>query len=154
MIEENIAFIANYYWKKSIDNINETLSDGQAGSFNMNDYYYLTVIYQLGEPNFSDVAKALHLTKPSISAMVRRLSRNGLVKKTQSDEDKRVFYLSLTEKGLKIVEGDYALYHDMAKNIESMFTEKQISDINCMLDMLVGKIKSNKDGRKLSGGKK
>nr|WP_242951498.1 MarR family transcriptional regulator [Clostridium kluyveri] len=51
----------------------------------MNDYYYLTVIYQLETPNFGDVANALHLTKPSISAMVQRLMKNGLVSKIQSE---------------------------------------------------------------------
>jgi DNA-binding MarR family transcriptional regulator len=117
----------------------------------MNDYYYLTVIYQLGNPNLGDVAKELKLTKPSISALVQRLTKNDLIKKIQSDEDKRVFHLSLTEKGLRIVQGDDELYRTLAGELENMLTEKQFADINCLLTMLADKIKKNsdKDGKEL-----
>ncbi|UZQ49190.1 MarR family transcriptional regulator [Clostridium kluyveri] len=149
MIEEDIAIIANYFWKKSIDNINRILSDGQIKNFNMNDYYYLTVIYQLETPNFGDVANALHLTKPSISAMVQRLMKNGLVSKIQSEEDKRIFHLELTEKGTQIIQGDYELYHSLANDILKYLTEKQKSDISCLLNMVVGNLKKqqSEDGK-------
>lgn len=136
MIEDSIAIIANHLWKNSIDNINSILSDGQIGSFNMNDYYYLTVIYELNNPKFSEIAEALHLTKPSISAMVKRLTESGLVNKVQSEEDKRVFFVTLTEKGLKIVQGDYTLYKNMAEWISKMLTKDQISEAECLLKLL------------------
>jgi len=148
MIDDKIAFIANYFWKTSTDNINSILSDGQVSSFNMNDYYYLTVIYQLGNPNLGDVAKELKLTKPSISAMVQRLIKNDLIEKIQSNDDKRIFHLSLTEKGLKIVQGDNALYRNLANDLTEMLTEKQISDINCLLTMLVDKITESQNKNK------
>lgn len=148
MIEENISIISNYFWKKSIDNINEILSDGQIKNFNMNDYYYLTVIYQLGTPNFGEVAEELHLTKPSISAMVQRLIKNGLVTKIQSEADKRIFYAKLTPKGLKIIQGDYALYHDLAADILKLLTEKQQSDIECLLNIMVANLKNTKSNEK------
>ncbi|HEX2947833.1 MAG TPA: MarR family transcriptional regulator [Clostridia bacterium] len=144
MIEENISFISNYFWKKSVDNINEILTEGQIKSFNMNDYYYLTVIYQLGTPKLGEVAEELHLTKPSISAMVQRLSGNGLVEKVQSDKDKRVFHLKLTSKGLKIVQGDYALYRNLAEVILNFLTIKQKSDAEGLLDMVVAVLKDIK----------
>jgi DNA-binding MarR family transcriptional regulator len=149
MLEENIAIIANYLWKKSIDNINRVLSDGQIKSFNINDYYYLTVIYQLGMPNFGDVANALHLTKPSISAMVQRLMKNGLVSKIQSEEDKRIFHLKLTEKGTQIIQGDYELYHNLENDILGYLTDQQKSDVRCLLNMVVGNLKKQQpdDGK-------
>lgn len=141
MIEDNIATIANYFWEKSIDNINRILSDGQIKNFNMNDYYYLAVIYQLGTPNFGDVADALHLTKPSISAMVQRLMKNGLVSKIQSKEDKRIFHLKLTEKGTQIIQGDYELYHSLANDILKYLKDKQKSDVTCLLDLVVDNLR-------------
>lgn len=148
MIADNIAFIANYFWKTSIDNINSILSDGQVSNFNMNDYYYLTVIYQLGNPNLGDVAKELKLTKPSISAMVQRLIKNDLIEKVQSEEDKRVFHLSLTEKGCKIVQGDYALYRNLTNELTKALTEEQVSEADCLLSMFVDKIKENQDKKR------
>ena len=145
MIADNIAFISNYFWKISIDNINSTLSDGHANNFNMNDYYYLTVIYQLGNPNLSDVAKELNLTRPSISAMVQRLLKNDLIQKIQSEKDKRVFHLSLTKKGLRIVQGDDELYRNLANGLKEMLTETQLSDVDCLLSMLIDKLKKTQE---------
>lgn len=114
----------------------------------MNDYYYLTVIYQLGNPNLSDVSKELNLTKPSISAMVQRLIKNDLIHKVQSEKDKRVFHLSLTEKGLRIVQGDDKLYRNLANDLEKMLTETQLSEVDCLLSMLIDKMKkTQKKGR-------
>ena len=48
-------------------------------------------------PNFGDVAKALNLTKPAVSALIKRLMRHELVEKIQCIEEKRIFYLCLTE---------------------------------------------------------
>jgi DNA-binding MarR family transcriptional regulator len=144
-MKENIAYIANFFWKSSIDTINATLSSNEIHNFNMNDYYYLTVIYQLGNPNLGEVANALNLTKPSISAMVQRLIKNELIIKAQSDKDKRVHYLSLTEKGLKIMQGDDALYEDLAESLTSVLNEQQLDDINCLLNLLVQKMQTTNE---------
>lgn len=140
MLEDKIAFIANYFWKTSIDNINTILSTDQVGSFNMNDYYYLTVISQLENPNLGDVANELKLTKPAISAMVQRLIKNDLVEKIQSPEDKRVFHITLTEKGRKIILGDDAIYRNMVDDLTRILNKKQLSDFDCLLEMLIDQI--------------
>lgn len=142
MIEDKIGFISNYFWKRSIDNINSILSIDQFRNFNLNDYYYLTVISQLYNPNLGDVAKELKLTKPAISAMVQRLIKNDLVEKIQSPEDKRVFHIALTEKGLKIVQGDNALYSDLANEFTNILDKKQLSDFDCLLTILTNQIKN------------
>lgn len=141
MIEDSIAFIANYFWEKSIKNINNTLSDKQAGSFNMNDYYYLTSIYQLGAPKLGELADKLNLTKPAISALVKRLEKNELIIKTQSEQDKRVFRVKLTDKGIKIIEGDNKLYLELSKLISELLTKEEVNRTNELLLQIVAKLK-------------
>ena len=148
MLKENIAYISNFFWKASLDTINTTLSSNQIHSFNMNDYYYLTVIYQLGKPNLGEVATALNLTRPSISAMVQRLIKNELVIKTQSEKDKRVHYLTLTEKGLSIMLGDEALYENLAERMSGFLNEEQLKEVNCLLDLLVHEMQTTNEERK------
>lgn len=148
MIEDKIAFIANYFWKSSIDNINTILSIDQVGSFSMNDYYYLTVISQLENPNLGDAAKGLKLTKPAISAMVQRLIKNDLIKKEQSLEDKRIFFIKLTEKGRKIIHGDVALYQSLANDLATMLNKNQLSDLDCLLTMLVDQMMESQNKKR------
>lgn len=139
MIEDSIAIITNYCWKESINNINKILSDKQMINFNMNDYYYLTEIYQLGRPKLGELATKLNLTKPAISALTKRLERNDLITKAQSDKDKRVYYLTLTEKGIKIIQGDNDLYSKLSLLLKDLLTNEQVN----MIDDLLLKIVEN-----------
>lgn len=148
MIEKSIAFISNYFWRESISNINRTLQN-ESSSFNMNDYYYLTQIYEMGRPKLGDLAAKLSLTKPAISAMVKRLERNELVIKTQSEEDRRVYFLQLSEKGLAIIEGDYRLYERLADLLKDTFSNEQIGVLSDSLDRVVQKLSGNKINREV-----
>lgn len=65
---------------------------------------YLEAIKDLGNPNQVELASKLGLSKPSITAIIDKLSARGFVKKAQSDEDRRSFHLHLTDKGLRIVQ--------------------------------------------------
>ncbi|AQR94704.1 MarR family transcriptional regulator [Clostridium saccharoperbutylacetonicum] len=139
MIENNIALIANYFWKESINNISNTLSEAQISNFNMNDYYYLTSIYQLGTPKLGDLATKLNLTKPAISALVKRLEKNELIIKTQSKEDKRVYFVSLTDKAIKIIEGDNKLYENLSNVFSDFLTNEEMEIVDNLLQKVVDK---------------
>lgn len=47
----------------------------------------------------SDIAKTLHIDKSYLSRMISRFYKNGLVEKIQSEEDKRITHIALTETG-------------------------------------------------------
>lgn len=140
MLENNIALIANYFWKESINNINDTLSETQISNFNMNDYYYLTSIYQLGSPKLGELATKLNLTKPAISALVKRLEKNELIIRTQSKEDKRVYNVKLTGKAIKIIEGDTELYANLSNIISDMLTNQEIKIVDNLLQKIVNEL--------------
>lgn len=140
MLEKNLAFIANYLWKQSVSNINEILSDSEINNFNMNDYYYLTTIYYLKKPNFGELAEELKLTKPAVSAMVKRLIRNNLVEKLQSEEDRRVYYLKLTDKGERIVEGDNKIFDKLTERIKALSTKEDMAKLEKIVEELAKRI--------------
>lgn len=140
MIENNIALIANYFWKESINNISNTLSETQISNFNMNDYYYLTSIYQLGTPKLGELATKLNLTKPAISALVKKLEKNELIVKTQSKEDKRIYYVSLTDKAIKIIKGDNELYAKLSNIFSDLLTNEEIYIVDNLLEKVVDKL--------------
>ena len=144
MIEKHFEYIANYLWQQSINNINSILSNEEKKQFNITDYYYLTTIYNMDNPNLGEVAEKLKLTKPAISALVKRLIKNELIEKIQSNEDGRIYYLKVTEKGIKIIEGDNALYSQFTGLISEIISKDQLKELNCLLDEVV-KILKNKE---------
>ena len=139
-MEEQFALLVNLLWGKCIQNLNNTLGETEQNKFTNNDYYYLYVIESLGEPNFSAIAEALNLTRPGVTAIVRKLCNMGLVCKMQSEEDKRVFFVSLTEKGRDILNGDREVYRNVTKEISAFCKSKQEEEfVQNMLEMLINK---------------
>ena len=124
-MEEIFASLANYLWKQSINNINQSLSEQEKSKFSNNDYYYLTVIYSLETPTFGAVAEALHVTKPAVSSMIKKLSNLGLVEKVQDENDKRKYYVILSAKGENMVRGDYNIYQSITKNIKEIVSDEE-----------------------------
>lgn len=138
MIAENLETITNYLWHKSTKKINALLIN--ESDFNISDYYYLTAIYNMEHPNFGDVAEALNLTKPAVSALIKRLMRHKLIEKIQCQEDKRIFYLSITAKGKELLEGDHGFYSHLESLISSAINQDQLQNLDSLLDVVVSLI--------------
>ena len=70
-----------------------------------NDMHIIEAIGLSGENTMSSVAKKLKITAGSLTTAVNALVRKAYVKRERSEEDRRVVYIALTEKGEK------AFYH-------------------------------------------
>lgn len=139
-MEEQFALLVNILWGKCIQNLNNTLGETEQNKFTNNDYYYLYVIESLGEPNFSAIAESLNLTRPGVTAIVKKLCNMGLVSKRQSEEDKRIYFVSLTQKGKDILNGDRKVYSAVTKEIEAFCkSEEEQRFVQNMLERLVQK---------------
>lgn len=142
LIEKHFEYIANYLWQQSINNINLILSTEEKKMFNITDYYYLTTIYNMENPNLGEIAEKLKLTKPAISALAKRLIKNELVEKVKSEEDGRIYYLKVTEKGIKIIEGDNKIYKQFANLISEITSEEKLEELSLLFSKVVKVLKS------------
>ena len=69
----------------------------------------IVIISKLQNPNITELAVELKLSKPTVTVGVDRLIEKGYIEKVQSDGDRRNSHLHLTSKGEKINEmHDYA----------------------------------------------
>lgn len=109
-MEENFSKLVNLLWQQCIENLNNYLEEDERGKFSNNDYYYLLMIQSMEQLNLSEIAQKLNMTKPAITAMIRKLQKMNLVEKIQSQSDKRVHHVRLTAKGNNILSGDRAIY--------------------------------------------
>ncbi|MGN0187675.1 MAG: MarR family winged helix-turn-helix transcriptional regulator [Paludibacteraceae bacterium] len=64
--------------------------------------HYLEVISHLGNPNVTELASELQLTKPTVTVGIDKLIERNYVYKVQSDDDRRNSHLHLTDKGRQI----------------------------------------------------
>lgn len=128
-MDKEFAIIVNTLWKKCIKNLNTLLSEEEAAKFSNNDYYYLMIIESLGQANFTEIAETLQVTKPAVSAIIKKLSRLGLVEKIQSEVDKRISYVQITPKGKSILEGDVKIYSSIVDLIRNIVKNKEEYEI-------------------------
>ncbi len=101
---------------------------------------YLEAIKALGNPNQVELAAALGLSKPSITAIIDKLSTLGFVKKTQSDEDRRSFHLHLTEKGERITRMHDQTHRKIADTIAKNLSKEDERQLVEVLNNVIRKM--------------
>lgn len=109
---------------------------------NGNDYYhglsynsilYLNVIAQMEECTVSKVAEALNITKSAVTIKINELMKQGAVIKTQSTQDKRMFYIRISpdmEKNFLIYD---QMFIDVVEKLKTQYSEEQLNLFNEIL---------------------
>lgn len=144
-MEEQFSALVNLLWEECIQNLNSLLEQEEINKFSNNDYYYLLIIQSLQKPNFSQIADKLSLTKPAVSAIIRKLLHMKLVDKVQSEEDRRIYYVELTVKGKGILQGDRTIYKWVTDTITSIAAdEKELEIVERVITKLVSRLEDKK----------
>jgi len=102
----------------------------------MNQMHYLETIPKLGNPTSADLADSLGVTRPSVSAIVKKLVDTGYLTKTKSIIDGRVYYLHLTDKGLRFNELHSEVHQILARRIIENLNKDEIEDLASLLGKL------------------
>jgi len=98
--------------------------------------HYLEVISYLDNPNLTELASALRLTKPTVTVAIDKLIEKDYLFKVKSDADRRSQHIHLTQKGKLINE-----MHDNAhRRIVEYFRRKMSREELDELILLLGKV--------------
>ena len=95
------------YMAKRVRDLLPELPKGVAPSY----IHYLDIIQKLESRNVkvkvSDISDALNLPRPGVTRAVKDMEMKGYLRKFSSDEDGRITYITLTEKGQRLSEKYY-----------------------------------------------
>ena len=96
------ALLDDCYQAKRVRELLPALPNGVSSSH----IQYLDIIEQLEnrcmKVKISDISDTLHLPRPGVTRTVKEMEDKGFLKKTTSDADGRITYLSITEAGKKL----------------------------------------------------
>ena len=96
------ALLDAWYNAKRVRELLPALPNGVSSSH----IQYLDIIEQLEnrgmKVKISDISDTLHLPRPGVTRTVKEMEDKGFLKKTTSDADGRITYLSITEAGKKL----------------------------------------------------
>lgn len=98
---------------------------------------YLETIHLLDNPNITELATALNLSKPTVKIAVDRLIEKDYIFKVRSDKDRRSAHLHLTEKGKLINQmHDYA-HKRIAEFMSRKLTNEELNTLTSILDKVL-----------------
>lgn len=98
-----------------------------------NDMHIIEAIGLSGENTMSSVAKKLKITAGSLTTAVNALVRKAYVKRERSEEDRRVVYIALTEKGEKAFCHHEQFHRQMTNAVIEKLDDEEIDALVKML---------------------
>ncbi len=98
---------------------------------------YLKTIDECGEVTFSRLAKITSNSKPTITEMINKFIKMECVCREKSQDDGRIFYIRLTEKGQTIANAEEHALVQVIERIANSLEEKEMD----MLIKILGKIR-------------
>lgn len=75
----------------------------QEFGLNSSEFGVLEMLYHKGDQPIQKVAEKILVTSGTITYVINKLEKKGLVIRRKCDKDKRIFYVSLTDKGTAFI---------------------------------------------------
>jgi DNA-binding MarR family transcriptional regulator len=118
----------------------EFIKKYQEEGFTARQIVYIDTIKMLGNPNLGEIAKALKLSKPSVTAIVDKLASKGYIEKFQSDEDRRSFHVHLSAKGKNLVKMHAETHNKIVDMLQNNLGSKDLKKLVTILNKVVSKV--------------
>jgi DNA-binding MarR family transcriptional regulator len=118
--------------------------------FNLNQQQF-TIFFEIAKANKvrqKDIVNRLMLEKAHISKVVKKLQDMGFITVAASDEDKRSFWLSATEKGKQVINECMMIFEKWNKEWLSEIDDKQLALVIENLTLLQSVFKSKTDNKR------
>jgi DNA-binding MarR family transcriptional regulator len=129
MAETNIKDLVDRYIavSQSVEKKAASLVKEQIGSDLTTDQHFtLRYMNQVGTCTSSELADVFDVQKSAITAIIQRLWEKGLIERTRDEKDRRVVYLTLTEKGKELYSQCEERIHHLVEGLITQFEHQEI----------------------------
>jgi len=104
------------------------------------NYSLLEYIFTIGaseDLTFSDLADRMHISKPAVTASANKLIEKGLATKKRSGEDRRLYYLNLTDKGREVYNVSKSANKRFEELIRERLSKEEVDELIRLLTVIV-----------------
>lgn len=98
--------------------------------------FCMEIIYAMNKPTVNEFAKLANISSPNAAYKVNNLIKKGYLRKIQSQEDKREFYLEVTEKYLEYYNISYQYLSTVMERVEEKFTPDELATMEKILNVM------------------
>lgn len=106
----------------------------------------LCYISRHGKTNLSGLAAGIHVTPANVTGIIDRLTEQGLVDRIQDSSDRRVLWLSVTEKGESMLANLREGKSGRMRELLERLSDKELDIVSDAFDILAGAVDNIKEG--------
>ena len=105
----------------------------QSFGLTMNQFQVLEVLYHRGDLSVGEITKLTMGTHGNTTVVIKNLKRDGWISSVAHEKDKRSSILSITQKGIDIIE---KLFPGHAQNFEEYFQGLSDDEVDTLFSLL------------------
>lgn len=100
---------------------------------NRTEFAVLELLYHKGRQPIQKIGQKILLGSGSMTYVVDKLEKRGLLERVFCEEDKRVTYMSITSEGVELMT---AIFPEHAENIESMMASLTVEEQEMAISLI------------------
>ncbi len=132
MLERYFAEVYTKFKLKFYQSVFRNFENREA-SLSVVETFCVEVIYALGRPTVKEFADFAQISSPNAAYKINSLIKKGYINKIQNEDDKREFYLEVSDKYLQYTGITYEYISVVMKRIKNRFPEEDVAKIEEML---------------------
>ncbi len=120
-----------HFYKKFFERVND-----REASLTTVETFCMEIIHSIGKPTINEFATEANISSPNAAYKINNLIKKGYLRKVQSEEDKREYYLEVTEKYIDYYNITYNYIGEVMKRMEGRFSEEELRVIENALNII------------------
>ena len=135
MLEESFSQV---YTKFKLHFYQEIFSrfQNREASLTAVETFCMEIILALKEPTINEFASFVHISSPNAAYKVNSLIKKGYLKKVQSENDRREYFLVVTQKYEDYYNISYSYLSTVMERIKQRFSAEDVERIEEMLEVI------------------
>ena len=128
---------------------------GRTHGLNVAEWRVLVHLMRRREVSVREIHERVSLDKPRVSRAVSRLEAAGLVEKAAAEDDARLVAISLTAKGMRVLDDILPSARDVEANLLAGLSDAEQAGLLAAMEKLHGVLDGDPEARprsKLDGG--
>lgn len=132
--------INKFYCEFSIQELKIMSNNEHYNKMSYNTMLYLNIISCKENCTVSMLSKILNVTKSAVTIKVNELVNKGYLKKIQSEKDKRIYYIKLSDDMQNLFDDYDNILYKVFDELEKVYSVKQIKNFCKIMNFISTKL--------------